>query len=107
MEELYCLYRRIITYTQTFLTYNQEDIFDITPPILFASFVSTTVPIVGVGKRGAQILFNRVSSIGSTPYSNYFEDYWPYAGGFLVVNAFDAQLRDLINTGLTRWRLTV
>ena len=49
VKELHCLYHRIIMYTQTFLTYNQEDIFNITPPILFASFVST-VPIVGVEK---------------------------------------------------------
>ena len=106
VKELYCLYHRINTYTQRFLTYNQEDIFDITPPIPFASFVST-VPIVGVRKSGAQILFNRISSIDSTPYFNYFEAYWLYARGFLAVNAFDAQLRDLINTGLTRGRLTV
>ena len=45
-----------------FLAHSQEDIiFDITPPKLSVSFVSTVVPTVGVGKRGAQKVLNRVS----------------------------------------------
>ena len=44
---------------------------------------------------------------GSTDYWNYPEDYWPCAGGLSAVNAIGTQLRDLISSGLTRWRLTV
>ena len=38
---------------------------------------------------------------------NYLEVYWPYAGGLLVVNAIGTQLREPINSGLTRWRMAV
>ena len=40
-------------------------------------------------------------------YWNYLEYLWPCAGGFSEVNAIGTQLRDPINSGLTRWRLTV
>ena len=36
-----------------------------------------------------------------------FEDYWPCAGGLSAVTAIGTQLRDLMNPGLTRWRLVV
>ena len=38
----------------------------------------------------------------STRYSNYFEDYWPCAGGISAVNVIGIQLRvrDPINSGL-------
>ena len=35
------------------------------------------------------------------------EDYWPCATGFSTVNAIGTQLRDLRNSRLTRWRLTI
>ena len=35
------------------------------------------------------------------------EVYWPCAGGLSAVNANGAQMRDPINSGLTRWRLVV
>ena len=35
------------------------------------------------------------------------EDYWPCGGGLSVVNAIGTQLRDVRNSGLARWRLTV
>ena len=39
---------------------------------------------------------------------NYLEVYWPNAGGLSAVNAIGTQLRDsIINSGLTRWRMTV
>ena len=44
---------------------------------------------------------------GSTRYWNYLEVYWPCAGGLLAVNAIGTQLRDPINSGLTRWRMAV
>ena len=33
--------------------------------------------------------------------------YWSCAGGLSAVNAIGTQLRDLINSGLTRWRMVV
>ena len=44
---------------------------------------------------------------GSTRCWNYLEVYWPYAGGLSAVNAIGTQLRDSINSGLTRWRVAV
>ena len=39
--------------------------------------------------------------------TNYLEVYWPCAGGLSAVNAIGTQLRDPINSGLTRWRMAV
>ena len=47
------------------------------------------------------------TSKGSIYYWNYLEDHWPCADGLSAVNAIVTQLRDLINSGLTRWRLTI
>ena len=38
---------------------------------------------------------------------NYLEVYWPHAGGLSAVNAIGTQLRDPINSGLTRWHMAV
>ena len=38
---------------------------------------------------------------------NYLEVYWHCAGGLSAVNAIGTQLRDTINSGLTRWRMPV
>ena len=38
---------------------------------------------------------------------NYLEVYWLCAGGLSAVNAIGTQLRDPINSGLTRWRMVV
>ena len=38
---------------------------------------------------------------------NYLEVYWPCAGGLSAVNAIGTQLRDPINSGLTRCRMAV
>ena len=48
-----------------------------------------------------------LNSIGRTRYSNYLTDYWWWscAGGLSAVNAIGTQLRDLINSGLARWRM--
>ena len=44
-----------------------------------------------------------VTCQGSTRCWNYLEVYWPGAGVVLAVNAIGTQLRDPINSGLTRW----
>ena len=44
---------------------------------------------------------------GCTRSWNHFEDYWPCDSGLSVANAIGTQLRNLINSGLARWRLTV
>ena len=51
--------------------------------------------------------WSMVTCQGSTRYCNYLEDYWPCAGGLSAVNAIGTQLRDPINSGLTRWRMAV
>ena len=38
---------------------------------------------------------------------NYLEVYWPRAGGLSAMNAIGTQLRDPINSGLTRCRMAV
>ena len=38
---------------------------------------------------------------------NYLEIYWPRAGGLSAVHAIGTQLRDPINSGLTRWGMVV
>ena len=38
---------------------------------------------------------------------NYLEVYWPCDAGLPAVNAIGTQLRDAINSGLTRWRMAV
>ena len=43
----------------------------------------------------------------AAPVRNYLEVYWPRAGGLSAVNAIGTQLRDPINSGLTRWRVAV
>ena len=40
-------------------------------------------------------------------YWNYLEDYWPCAGVLSAGNAIGTQMRDLINSGLARWRVAV
>ena len=39
--------------------------------------------------------------------TNYLEVYWPCAGGLSAANTIGTQLRDPINSGLTRWLMTV
>ena len=38
---------------------------------------------------------------------NYLDVYWPCAGELWAVNAIGTQLRDPINSELTRWRMAV
>ena len=64
----------------------------------------------GCGKREAHINRSRLMVIPektATVTENYLEDSWPCASGLSVVNAIGTQLCDLINSGLTRWRLAV
>ena len=65
------------------------------------------IQVVGVGKKGAHYMVHGVLQNGSTRYWNYLEDYWPCAGGLSAVNAIGTQLRDTINSGLTRSRMAV
>ena len=41
----------------------------------------------------------------ASPVWNYLEIYWLCDGGLSAVNAIGTQLRDPINSGLTRWRM--
>ena len=61
--------------------------------------------ISGCGKREAHITWSMVTCKGSTRYWNYLEDYWPCVGGLSAGSAIGTQLRDLENSGLTRWRM--
>ena len=64
--------------------------------------------IVGVGKRGAYLLVHGdLPSAKAAPVPNYLEVHWPCAGGLSAVNAIGTQLRDPMNSGLTRWRMAV
>ena len=58
-------------------------------------------------KSGAYHLVHGVTWIGSTRYSSYIEDYWPCAGELSGLIAMGMQLRDPINSRLTRWRFTI
>ena len=60
-----------------------------------------------VWEREAHIDWSMVTCQGSTRFLNYREVYWPCAGGLSAVNAMGTQLRDPINSGLTRWRMAV
>ena len=83
--------------------------------LLLLSYVYATtcprkifIPIVGVGKeRYTLINWSMVTCQGSTRDWNSLEDYWSCAGGLSAVNVIGTQLRDPINTGLTRWRMAV
>ena len=44
---------------------------------------------------------------GQHSFRTTLEVYWPCAGGLSAVNAIGTQLRDPINSGLTRWRMAV
>ena len=57
--------------------------------------------IEGVGRRGG-ILIGPRRPAKAALVRNYLEVYWPRAGGLSAVNAIGTQLRDPINSGLTR-----
>ena len=69
-------------------------------PVLSTCYNHFT-PVVGVEKRGAHEL------VKAAPVWNYLEVYWPCAGELSTVNAISTQLRDPINSRLTRWRMAV
>ena len=60
----------------------------------------------GCGKE-RRILIGPWWSAKAAPVRNYLEVYWPCAGGLSAANAIGTQLRDPINSGLTRWRMAV
>ena len=70
---------------------------------LYKSYVNHS----GYGKREANINCPMETSKGNTRYWNYLQGYWPCAGGLSAVNTIGTRLRDLVNVGLTRWRLAV
>ena len=51
--------------------------------------------------------WSMVTSAKAAPVWKYLEVYWPCAGGISAVNVIGTQLRDPINSGLTRWRMAV
>ena len=61
--------------------------------------------LVGVGKKKHRpmVIHEKAAPVAGTT----FEVYWPYAGGLSAVNAIGTQLRDSVNSGLTRWRKSV
>ena len=61
--------------------------------------------IVGVGKRGEYYLVHGDLPSKAALVRNYLEVYLPRAGGLSAVNAIGTQLRDPINSGLTRRRM--
>ena len=62
------------------------------------ALLAQAIPIVGVGKE-RRILMKIVR--------NYLELYWHCAGELSTVSAIGTQLRDPINSGLTRWRMAI
>ena len=73
------------------------------PPVLSTCPLHTNS---GCGKE-RRILIGPWGSAKAAPVRNYLEVYWPCAGGLSAVNAIGTQLRDPINSGLTRWRMAV
>ena len=65
-------------------------------------------PIVRVRKKKAHKNWSMVIPEKAAPVTGTtLRIFWPCAGGLSVVSAIDTQLRDPINSGLTRWQLTV
>ena len=73
------------------------------PPVLSTCPLHTNS---GCGKE-KRMLIGPWCSAKAAPVRNYLEVYWPCAGGLSAVNAIGTQLRDPINSGLTRWRMAV
>ena len=61
----------------------------------------------GCGKKEAHKNRSMIICKGSTRYWNHLEDFRNCTGEHSAVNAHGTQLRDLISSGLTRWRFTV
>ena len=78
-------------------------IVDLVSPVL------STCPLYansGCGKEW-RILIGPWLPVKAALIRNYLEVYWPCASGLSAVNAIGTQLRDPINSGLTRWRMAV
>ena len=60
----------------------------------------------GCGKE-RRIIFGPWRPAKAALVWHYLEVYWPCAGGLSAANAIGTQLRDPINSGLTRWRMAV
>ena len=85
------------------VTRTAEPVMPIISPILL------TCPLhanSGCGKEG-RILIGSWGSAKPALFRNYLEVYWPCPGGLSAVNDIGAQLRDPINSGLTRWHMAV
>ena len=60
-----------------------------------------------VWEREANMNQSMVIQRQNVRYWNYREDYWPCAGVPTAVNVIGTQLRDPMNSGLTRWCMAV
>ena len=58
--------------------------------------ITYIIPIVSVEKERGTVMVRGGTCKGSTRL-DYFEVYWPCAGGLSAVNAIGTQWRDLIN----------
>ena len=86
-----------------YLLDHSGDELDSRPPVLSTSPLHTNS---GCGKE-RRIIIGPWGFAKAAPVWNYLEVYWPCAGGLSAVNAIGTQLRDPIDSGLTRWRMAV
>ena len=94
MRKLYSGYTVKVTVSSTIAV--------VTPPVLSTCY-NHFMPIVSDGKK-RRILVGPCGDL-PLPVWNYLEVHWPCVGGFSAVNAIGTQLRDPMNSGLTRWRM--
>ena len=73
------------------------------PPVLSTCPLHTNS---GCGEERG-ILIDLRRPVKAAPVSNYLEIYWPCAGVLSAMSAIGTQLRDPINSGLTRCRMVV
>ena len=75
-------------------------------PAVLSTCYDHSIPILGVGKE-RRILIGPWWPAKAALVRNCLEVCWPRAGGLSAVNAIGTQLRDPINSGLTRRRMAI
>ena len=103
--------RRLFIYSNCHMPLDQSRVYrvtqlrtdDVAPPVLSTCPLHTNS---GCGKERS-ILIGPWWPAKAALVRNYFEVYWPCAGGLSAVNAIGMHLRDPINSGLTRWGMAV
>ena len=60
-----------------------------------------------ISKHQVEHVILQTKFIGHVLQIGRADNYWPCAGGLSAMNAIDTQLRDLINSGLIRWRMAI